>query len=78
MKREMALIIGYALCSALGATVLSAVFMAVVSAVETYKKQRNLPAYESHSATNPEPFDRRRRPILHVSDHIEKLIDEKE
>jgi hypothetical protein len=28
------------------------------------------------SATNPAPFDRRRRPILHVSDHIEKLIDD--
>jgi hypothetical protein len=30
------------------------------------------------SHTNQAPFDRRRRPILHVSDHIEKLIDEKE
>jgi hypothetical protein len=62
--------------------------MAVVSAVETYKKQRNLQAEDERtekwapmplpfineftlrqmsvvptSATNPAPFDRRRRPI---------------
>jgi hypothetical protein len=42
MKREMALIIGYALCSALGATVLAAVFVAV--GADKRRPQRELPS----------------------------------
>jgi hypothetical protein len=57
--RCVTMIIGCLICSA----ILAAVVGSVVAAVVNYKTQRNLPAYESHSATNPAPFDRRRRPI---------------
>jgi cytosine/adenosine deaminase-related metal-dependent hydrolase len=78
MKRETALltllpvltIIGCVLSYHLGAEVERLKHDASISATWC-------PMSQAHtSATNQAPFDRRRRPILHVSDHIEKLIDD--
>jgi hypothetical protein len=80
MKRETALLVLLPVLTIIGC-VLSYHLVAEVERLKQDAARSDTwrPMSQVHtSATNPAPFDRRRRPILHVSDHIEKLLDEKE
>jgi hypothetical protein len=59
MKRETALIAGLCVLLIIGCVLA----YNLGAEMEKLTTQRTLQAYETHSATNPAPFDRRRRPI---------------